>query len=61
MSVAKAPIRKPSGTRLAAAGGVHTLARPYGKGTRLDPHMHRESQLVFAARGTMQVTTPGGR
>jgi len=61
MSVAKAPIRTPSGTRLAAAGGVHTLARRYGKGTRLDPHMHRESQLVFATRGTMQVTTPGGR
>src|SRR5882757_4293587 len=61
MSVAKAPIRRPPGRRPAAAGGVHILARQYKKGTRLDPHMHRESQLVFATRGTMQVTTPGGR
>ncbi len=28
---------------------------------RLDTHMHREAQLVYAARGTMQVTTPRGR
>src|SRR3954468_4703647 len=61
MSVAKAPIRTPAGRRLAAASGVHTLARRYGKGSRLEPHMHRESQLVFATQGTMQVTTPGGR
>jgi AraC-like DNA-binding protein len=60
MSVAKAPIRRPAGRR-PAGGGVHILARQYKKGTRLDPHMHRESQLVFATRGTMQVTTPGGR
>jgi AraC-like DNA-binding protein len=61
MSVAKAPIRRPSGSRLAPGGGVHTLDRHYRKGTRLDTHMHREAQLVFATRGTMQVTTPGGR
>jgi AraC-like DNA-binding protein len=61
MSVAKAPIRRPSGRRPAPGGGVHILARQYKKGIRLDPHMHRESQLVFATRGTMQVTTPGGR
>jgi AraC-like DNA-binding protein len=61
MSVAKTPIRRPAGGRLAPGGGVHILARQYKKGTRLDPHMHRESQLVFATRGTMQVTTPGGR
>jgi AraC-like DNA-binding protein len=59
MSVAKAPIRRPAGRR--PAPGVHILARQYKKGIRLDPHMHRESQLVFATRGTMQVTTPGGR
>jgi AraC-like DNA-binding protein len=60
MSIAKAPIRRPSG-RLASDSGVHQLARRYKKGVRLDPHMHREAQLVFAIKGTMQVTTPGGR
>ena len=37
------------------------VARHARKGTRLDSHMHRESQLVYAAAGTMQVTTPKGR
>jgi AraC-like DNA-binding protein len=60
MSVAKAPIRRPPG-RLAFDSGVHRLARRYKKGVRLDPHMHREAQLVFAIKGMMQVTTPGGR
>lgn len=41
--------------------GVHLLAKQYAKGVRLDTHAHRESQLVFAAAGTMQVTTPKGR
>src|ERR1700751_656060 len=41
--------------------GVHLVARTYEKGVRLDPHMHREAQLVYAASGTMQVTTPKGR
>jgi quercetin dioxygenase-like cupin family protein len=41
--------------------GVHLVARHYRKGVRLHPHMHREAQLVYAARGTMQVTTPKGR
>jgi AraC-like DNA-binding protein len=40
---------------------VHMVAHNYRKGVRLDPHMHREAQLVYAARGTMQVTTPKGR
>lgn len=44
-----------------SAGGAHRLAMRYRKGVRLDTHMHRESQLVFAATGTMQVTTPKGR
>jgi hypothetical protein len=35
--------------------------RHYRRGVRLDTHMHREAQLVYAARGTMQVTTPKGR
>jgi AraC-like DNA-binding protein len=41
--------------------GVHLLAQSYAKGTHLGAHMHREAQLVFAATGTMQVTTPKGR
>nr|WP_198399639.1 helix-turn-helix transcriptional regulator [Bradyrhizobium yuanmingense] len=41
--------------------GVHLVARDYPKGMRIDLHMHRESQLIYAAKGTMQVTTPAGR
>jgi len=47
--------------RRTAEGGVHLVARHYKKGTRLPPHMHQEAQLVYAAKGTMQVTTPKGR
>jgi AraC-like DNA-binding protein len=36
-------------------------ARSYGHGVRLGEHAHREAQLLFAARGVMQVTTPEGR
>ncbi len=61
MTVAKTPITRPHGGRPARGGAVHLLARRYKKGTRLDPHMHRELQLVFATHGTMQVTTPKGR
>jgi AraC-like DNA-binding protein len=61
MSIAKAPITRPPDGRLTSDGGVHIVARQYKKGVRLDPHMHREAQLVFATKGMMQVTTPGGR
>ena len=65
MTVVETPIRpqlRPLGAdRRTADGGVHLVARHYSKGTRLDPHMHREAQLVYAASGTMQVTTPKGR
>jgi AraC-like DNA-binding protein len=61
MSIAKAPITRPPDGRLASGGGVHIVARQYQKGVRLAPHMHREAQLVFAIKGMMQVTTPGGR
>lgn len=37
------------------------LSRSYPRGTRLGQHMHREAQLLFAAQGVMQVTTPRGR
>jgi AraC-like DNA-binding protein len=55
------PIRPIAPDRRAAEAGVHLIARTYEKGARLDPHMHREAQLVYAAAGTMQVTTPKGR
>lgn len=60
MTVVETPIKDVTGSHRSTAG-VHLVARDYRKGTRLDPHMHREAQLVYAARGTMQVTTPGGR
>ncbi len=61
MIIAKPPIRPLSEHRLSTGGGVHILATRYRKGTRLEPHRHREAQLVFATEGTMQVTTPKGR
>jgi AraC-like DNA-binding protein len=61
MSIAETPIAAIRGSRAAAGDGVHLVARHYRKGVRLDTHMHREAQLVYAARGTMQVTTPKGR
>jgi AraC-like DNA-binding protein len=62
MTIAEAPIEGIRGGNHRVTGdGVHLVARNYRKGTRLDTHMHREAQLVYAARGTMQVTTPKGR
>jgi AraC-like DNA-binding protein len=61
MSIVETPIHPIPVDHRAAEYGVHLLARRYAKGTRLDPHMHREAQLVYAAKGTMQVTTPKGR
>jgi len=37
------------------------LARSYPRGTRIGSHVHPEAQLLFAAKGIMQVTTPKGR
>src|SRR5215213_11678153 len=62
MSIAETPIdANIGGVHRATGDGIHLVARNYRKGTRLDTHMHREAQLVYAARGTMQVTTPKGR
>src|SRR5271168_4757581 len=61
MNIAETPIATIPGSRRATVDGVHLVAREYKKGVRLDTHMHREAQLVYAARGTMQVTTPKGR
>src|SRR5215468_12732464 len=61
MTVVEKPIAEVKGRHRATGDGVHLVAQSYRKGVRLDPHMHREAQLVYAARGTMQVTTPRGR
>jgi AraC-like DNA-binding protein len=62
MSIAETPIAAIiGGVHRTTGDGIHMVARNYRKGTRLDTHMHREAQLVYAARGMMQVTTPKGR
>jgi AraC-like DNA-binding protein len=61
MSVAETPIAAIDGSQPTTTDGVHLVARHYKKGVRLGTHVHREAQLVYAARGTMQVTTPKGR
>src|SRR3978361_2583359 len=62
MTIAETPIAAIIGGFHRTTGdGIHLVARNYRKGTRLDTHMHREAQLVYAARGMMQVTTPKGR
>jgi AraC-like DNA-binding protein len=61
MNIVEKPLSNIRGLHLKACDGVNLVAVGYGKGTRLDTHMHREAQLVYAAKGTMQVTTPKGR
>jgi AraC-like DNA-binding protein len=61
MSIAETPIADFGGSHRATGDGVHLVARHYKKGVRLGTHIHREAQLVYAAKGTMQVTTPKGR
>src|SRR5215475_15111158 len=61
MNIVERPIAAIEGRHRTTGDGVHMVARRIRKGTRLDPHMHQESQLVYAAAGTMQVTTPKGR
>jgi len=61
MTIAETPLVAVLKGQRGTGDGLHLVSRSYNKGTRLDPHMHREAQLVYAARGTMQVTTPKGR
>jgi AraC-like DNA-binding protein len=61
MIIAEKPVASLDGIQPPITDGVHRVARRYKKGVRLDTHMHREAQLVYAARGMMQVTTPKGR
>ena len=60
MTIVKPPIRPLHPDRRISEPGVHLVARSFTQGTRLDPHRHREAQLVYAISGTMQVTTPQG-
>jgi AraC-like DNA-binding protein len=61
MNIAETPILNPPTAYRELVGGIHLVARDYRKGVRLGTHMHREAQLVYAAKGIMQVTTPKGR
>jgi AraC-like DNA-binding protein/mannose-6-phosphate isomerase-like protein (cupin superfamily) len=61
MNIVETPVAAFGGSHSTTRDGIHLVARNYRKGVRLDTHMHREAQLVYAAKGTMQVTTPGGR
>jgi AraC-like DNA-binding protein len=61
MNIAETPIVALLKGQRATGDGIHLVARTYRKGVRLGTHMHREAQLVYAAKGTMQVTTPKGR
>jgi AraC-like DNA-binding protein len=61
MIIAETPIAALLKGQRSTGDGLHLVARHYKKGVRLDTHMHREAQLVYAAKGTMQVTTPKGR
>ena len=61
MNIAEKPIAAIMGRRISTGDGIDMIANTYAKGFRLDPHLHREAQLVYAAHGTMQVTTPKGR
>jgi AraC-like DNA-binding protein len=61
MNIAETPILSPPTAHRELVGGIHLVARDYRRGIRLGAHMHREAQLVYAAKGTMQVTTPKGR
>src|SRR3954471_417518 len=61
MNIAEKPIAAIIGRLTSTGDGIHMIANSYKKGVRLHTHMHREAQLVYAAAGTMQVTTPKGR
>src|SRR5882672_10746181 len=61
MTVAEMPLAALRASHRETGDGLHMVANEYRKGVRLGTHMHREAQLVYAARGTMQVTTPKGR
>src|SRR6476659_2934940 len=61
ITIEEMPIAAIRASHRTTGEGVHLVAHRYRKGVRLDTHMHREAQLVYAAKGTMQVNTPKGR
>jgi AraC-like DNA-binding protein/quercetin dioxygenase-like cupin family protein len=61
MNIVEKPIAAIIGRLTSTGDGIHMIANGYKKGFRIGTHMHREAQLVYAAKGTMQVTTPKGR
>jgi quercetin dioxygenase-like cupin family protein len=61
MNIVEKPIAAIIGRLTSTGDGIHMIANSYRKGHRIHTHMHREAQLVYAAKGTMQVTTPKGR
>src|SRR6202165_3800765 len=61
MTIAEPPLATILNGQRATGDGIHLVSRQSRRGVRLDTHMHREAQLVYAAKGTMQVTTPKGR
>ena len=61
MNIVEKPIAAIIGRLTSTGDGIHMIANGYRKGHRIGTHMHREAQLVYAAKGTMQVTTPKGR
>src|SRR5947207_12995659 len=61
MNIVEKPIAAIIGRLTSTGHGIHMIANGYQRGFRIHTHMHREAQLVYAAKGTMQVTTPKGR
>lgn len=61
MNIAEKPVTSLEGIQPQVTAGVHQVARRCNKGVHIDTHTHREAQLIYAARGMMQVTTPKGR
>ena len=51
MNVAERPLAAIPGRHRSTGDGVHLVANQYRKGVRLEPHLHREAQLVYAAKG----------
>src|ERR1700749_4075069 len=61
MTIAEPPLEAILRGQRSTGDGLHLVASSYKKALGLDPHMHREAQLVYAASVTMQVPTPKGR
>ena len=59
MRIAKTPNAAARSAPPSDTSGV--LSRSYPRGHRIGRHVHREAQLLFSAKGIMQVTTPKGR